>query len=301
MNAARWCPLRMICMLVVGTGMAGLHAQVRNDGLYSSIVDGDDSQLRSALNSGLDPDERLFVPDSDQMISLFELSLTAENDGATLELVRRGVATEPPGALEEASLFEILAQLGLPRTLAFLIERSPAEFRATGTEPLSAAIFYNRTEVAGILLEAMMVDMSSRDFQNVLNDALQLAVSTAADVALVQKLIDAGADPDAELALIAAAVRCSPTHAELLLASGADPNPRYSGPALEHDGRHVAAFAIACFGTDEDSEIRDAVALIRQLLDAGSDVCVYATDSAVTTADMRSVLRNAGICTEWLR
>lgn len=293
MNARQGTLIWLVGLCVAVAVTANLGAQIRNDQLYRSITEGQTDQLILSLDSGASPDELLLLPDSDRVISLFELSIRAENDDAAVVLLERGVEPRLEGQLGDRPLLDIVAQQGLVRTLRVLMARNPAEARAAWAEALLTALHYGRGDAARVLLETMSSEVPSDEVQSALNSGFLLAIGAQIDGGTLQELLDAGADPETTFALVAATARCSVATVELMLAAGVDPNTTY-------EGRHVAEVALACFDSDEEADNRQALTLVKLLYDAGSDVCTYAADQAVTTRSVRLALQDADICPEWL-
>jgi len=140
----------------------------------------------------------------------------------------------------------------------------------------------------------MASEAPSDQLQRALDEALQYAMISSIDFALKRELLDLGANPETSYALVAAASRCSVDDLELILGTTVDPNQRYQG-------RHVGEAALACFDREGGAEDIEAVALVSLLYRAGSDLCSYAADPAITTPGTRDVLREAGICADRLR
>lgn len=290
MSIRKWSVGCVLGALIAVTTIDESIAQVRNDELYASVLEGTAAKLISSFDTGMSPNEAIYVPGSSQTISLLELSVRAANDDATSELLRRGAEPKLEGTLSGRPLIDVLSQQGLTKSLRLLILREPSMLLASDTSPLLLAIGYNRSETARALVEWMLSYLPTDRLQAALNEALVIAGTADADPDLVQDLLDAGADARGTDALIAAAAGCSASNVGLVLAEGADPNRRY-------ESKHVAEYALDCFGEGNVAQdVREFLALVRLLHDAGSDICPYAADPLVTTAAARQVVQEAGMC-----
>lgn len=280
----------VFCAALAFLAVESLGAQTRNDDLYNSIHAGGVSDLQLALSAGMDPNTKLVNPDYDMAESLLEVSFRAKNDEAVLELLRHGADTELGLDSSYYTFFEIVAALGLTRSLEALIRRDPAQLVSTNGDALIYAIEAAQVEAVDILLTNMLALTPEYDLYPILNQALRVAISADAGSEMMDRLLLSGADPTESFALFAAVIRCSPANVEYVLSKGVDPNERY-------EGKHVAAYALECFqyGDPETSEavVASVVAL---LASAGSDVCTVASREVPDLDGARIVLEDHELC-----
>lgn len=282
----RWLYPLLAVIVLVGKAQG----QTQDDELYMSIIDGRVGELISRLDGGMSPNAALRVPESDVAIGLFELAVRAKNDQAATVLLERGAEPRVDPAIS-TSVFDIVATQGLVGTLQVLIDRDLEGFLSNGASALTHA---GQGDAARVVLHRMVAETPSDQLQNALNEALQYAIVSSADLAFKRELVDLGANPETSYALVAAASTCSVEDVELMLGTKVDPNQRYHG-------RHVAEAALACFDPSKGIDKMEAVALVSLLYRAGSDVCSYAADPLTTTPGTRDALRQAGICVDRLR
>lgn len=267
-----------------------LSAQTRDDDLYNNIHAGRVSDVQLALSAGMDPNTKLVRPDNGMAESLLEVSLRAENDEAVFELLRHGADTELGPAWEPYTLLEIVAALGLTRSLDALIQRNPALLVFTNGDPLILAIEAARVEAVEVLLTNMLALTPDYDLYPILNQALRVAVSSDAGSEVMDRLVLSGADPTESLALFVAVSRCSPANVEYVLSKGVDVNGRY-------EGKHISAYALECF-QDRGREDTKAIAasVVTLLASAGSDVCAIASREVPNMERARAALEDLELC-----
>jgi len=201
--------------------------------------------LNERLAAGLDPNTHLLIPQSGRHLSLLELSLLAANDKAGEALLLAGAEPDDESQLLGTPL-ELAAQQGMLRTLKFLVNQDPMRLSTSPSPPLLLAVGNQHMEVVRFLLQRSDDYVRDGPWQTLLDDSLQVAVSTYSESSLgiVVELVSAGANPTIQPTLVEAAAKCSPRLVELLIAAGA-------GPTMQSNEKSPAELALACLKNDD--------------------------------------------------
>ena len=157
---------------------------------------------------------------------MLEVSLLAANDKAGEALLLAGAEAGDKWQLLGTPL-ELAAQQGMLRTLKFLVNQDPMRLSTSPSPPLLLAVGNQHMGIVRFLLQRSDDYVKDGLWQTLLDDSLQVAVSTYSESSfdIVVELMKAGGDPATHPTLVEAAAKCSPRLVEVLIAAGADPTP----------------------------------------------------------------------------